>query len=153
MDQQSLPIPCVLRLLDVPNEGRVLDFDAGSGSYGMALASARPDALVVVCEKDPDLMNALMKRAIEENFDNLVVGDTPAGPPADRGLAINVLGKAVDLDLVTLRNAIAPDGHVLFVDDAAGCEVAVERLKRLGYQRIERVDAPELPAYFVLRAR
>lgn len=153
MEQTSPPIPQLLAYLDVPQEGRVLDFAAGTGHFGMALATARPDALVVVWEKDPDLMNAIMKNAFEQRFENLVVGDTPAGPPADRGLAVNVLSKAEDLDLVTLRNAVCPEGHVLFVDEAAAFDGARERLKQLGYTTLEKVEAPDMPAHFVLRAR
>lgn len=153
MDDQWPPIPRLLELLEVPKDGRVLDFAAGSGRYGLALAAARPDALVVVCEKDPEMMKIVMKAAIEEKFENLVVGDTPAGPPSDRGLAVNVLSALPDLDLVTLRNSVVPEGYVLFVDSAPEHDHAVARLRRLGYTQFTSLDVPEFPAHFALRAR
>ena len=152
-DERWPPIPSLLALLDVPANGRVLDFAAGTGRYGLALAAARPDALIVVCERDPDMMKVVMEAAIEERFENLVVGDTPAGPPADRGLAVNVLDALSDVDLVNLRNSVVPGGYVLFVDDPAEYDHALERLRRLGYASFTRVDRPELPQHFALRAR
>ncbi|HEV7221629.1 MAG TPA: hypothetical protein VGN42_02955 [Pirellulales bacterium] len=153
MDEQWPPIPRLLDLLDVPPEGRVLDYAAGTGRYGLALASARPDALIVVCEKDPEMMNAVMDAAAEQRFENLVVGDTPAGPPADRGLAVNVLAQVSDLELVNLRKAVVPEGFVLFVDELGTYDTAAERLQRLGYTQLDRLDTPEFPGNFVVRAR
>lgn len=152
-DDRWPPIPSLLELLDVPANGRVLDFAAGTGRYGLALASARPDALIVVCERDPDMMKLVMQAAIQERFENLVVGDTPAGPPADRGLAVNVLDALSDLDLVTLRNSVVPEGYVLFVDERAAYEGALERLRRLGYGSFSPIVHPALTRHFALRAR
>ncbi|MEO9169854.1 MAG: hypothetical protein ABI282_02095 [Candidatus Baltobacteraceae bacterium] len=153
MDERWPPVPRLLELLDVPVAGRVLDFAAGTGRYGLALAAARPDALIVVCERDPEMMKVVMSAAIEGKFENLVVGDTPAGPPADRGLAVNVLAALPDLDLVTLRKSVIPEGYVLFVDDLSRYVESVERLRRLGFERFTQLNVPELPLHFALRAR
>ena len=153
MEDQWPPIPRLLELLDVPQNGRVLDFAAGTGRYGLALAAARPDALIVVCEKDPDMMKLVVASAIEERFENLVVGDTPAGPPADRGLAVNVLAALPDVDLITLRKSIVPEGYVLFVDDLREYANSLERLRRLGYGEFTLLESPEFPGHFALRAR
>ncbi|MCX4671035.1 methyltransferase domain-containing protein [Streptomyces sp. NBC_01381] len=54
----------VVRELALPAAGRVLDFAAGSGEWGIALAAADPEARVVAHD-DPELLGAARGRAEE----------------------------------------------------------------------------------------
>jgi hypothetical protein len=58
-----------------------------------------------------------------------------------------------DLELVNLRKAVVPEGFVLFVDELGTYDTAAERLQRLGYTQLDRLDTPEFPGNFVVRAR
>ena len=165
--EEYMPAGAIVARLEVPQEGRVIDLGAGTGRYTFAIAKAHPDAFVVAVDTQPGFVRIIAERCLEGKFDNVVTGDTPAGPPADRILLLNVLHEMTDLDLNPVRAALSPEGWMLVIDWDGGIErpvgpprehshtrdEAIARLQSRGFARVEPIEAPEFPYHFVLRAR
>ncbi|HUY11199.1 MAG TPA: class I SAM-dependent methyltransferase, partial [Candidatus Dormibacteraeota bacterium] len=147
--------------------GRVIDLGAGTGRYTFAIAKAHPDAFVVAVDTQPGFVRIIAQRCLDDQYDNVVTGDTPAGPPADRILLLNVLHEMSDLELNPVRAALSSTGWMLVIDwDAAierpvgppkehshTREAATARLQSRGFTSVEPITAPEFPYHFALRVR
>jgi hypothetical protein len=142
----------ILALLEIPADGRMLTFGSSTAPYALEIAAARPDVLIVVCDTESAVTTQVSDRALAERLDNLVVGDTPAGPLVDRALCIDSLTSIVPQHLVTIRSAMLPGGYAVFVESSAP-EAAplTEKLQTVGYQVADALDA--LPGSTVIRAR
>lgn len=123
----------LLPLLDIPKDGRLLTFGAGSANVGLELAAARPDVLVVICDTTCVITRPVSDRAVSERLDNVIVGDTPAGPLVDRALCFDSFEAMQDMELITLRNAVLPGGFAIFADEKANANDIVDKLKKFGY--------------------
>jgi hypothetical protein len=143
----------LLTLLDVPTDGRLLTFGAPSVSHALAIATARPDALVVACDTSAETISQVSERALAERLDNIVAGDTPAGPLVDRALCVDGLAAAEPQHLIMLRTAMLPGGYAIFVESAAPDAMPLtEKLLALGYGIADALDGA-LAGSTVIRAR
>ena len=143
----------LLAVLEIPNDGRILTFGSSTAPYALEIAAARPDVLIVVCDTESEITTELSDRATAERIDNLVVGDTPAGPLVDRALSIDNLGSMNPQHLVTIRNAMLPGGYAIFAESSAPeAGPLTEKLRTLGYNVADAIDnAPT--GTTVIRAR
>ncbi|MBV8638693.1 MAG: hypothetical protein JO322_11485 [Candidatus Eremiobacteraeota bacterium] len=141
----------LLPVLDIPKDGRVLTFGAGSALVALGIAAARPDVLIVVCDTTSEVTRSVSDRALAENLNNIIAGDTPAGPLVDRALCYDSFGTLQDVDLVTLRNAMLPGGYAIFAETTISANDIADRLRKFGYQVADALDS--LPAHNVVRAR
>ncbi len=162
-----LPPAEVLRLLDPPPDATAIDFGAGTGTYAIQIARARPDVRVIALDEQPEMLARIRSRP-EAALANL----EPAGPDrlpdlagrADRVLALNVLHELGDAALRALAALPAADGFVLVIDWNAAVERPVGPPRGHTYNQSEalaRLEAagfsaePLAPAqyHYVLRAR
>jgi hypothetical protein len=141
----------LLSVLDIPREGRVLTFGAGSAQLALEIAAARPDVLIVVCDTTYEVTRRVSDRALEAKLDNVIAGDTPAGPLVDRALCFDSFGTLQDMDLVTIRTAMLPGGYAIFAETTISSNDIVARLKQFGYNVADPLDT--IPAHNVVRAR
>jgi hypothetical protein len=143
----------ILALLEIPADGRVLTFGSPTAPYALEIAAARPDVLIVVCDTESTVTTEVSERAVAERLENLVVGDTPAGPPVDRALCIDSLTSIVPQHLVTIRTAMMPGGYAIFVESSAPeAQPLTEKLQAMGYQVADALDGA-LAGSTVIRAR
>lgn len=142
----------VLDLLQVPRDGRMLTFGSASAQFGLDLAKARPDTLIVVCDTESETTTEVADRATAERLDNLIIGDTPAGPLVDRALCVDGLAAMERQHLVMIRTAMLPGGYAIFVETATP-DVAplLEKLRSVGYEIVDEIHAPA--GSTVIRAR
>ena len=56
---EYLPPEEIARLLDVPVNGRLLDFGTGTGTYAIELARLRPDVAVIALDELPAMLDRL----------------------------------------------------------------------------------------------
>jgi hypothetical protein len=91
-------------------------------------------------------------RATAERLDNLVIGDTPAGPLVDRALCVDLMKTLNPGHLVMIRTAMLPGGYAIFVEpEDADAAQLTEKLKSLGYEVADVIEAPS--GSTVIRAR
>lgn len=145
-------LPAILDLLAAPTDGRLLAYGASTADLAMEIAAKRPDLLIILCDTTSEVTRALSDRCVAEKLDNIVIGDTHAGPPVDRSLAVGGLSALGPLELSSIRNNTLPGGYVLFIEEGSDAAPFVEQLKALGYKVTDVVDSP-FPGYFVVRAR
>lgn len=135
----------LLRVLEIPTDGRLLTFGSSSAFLALDLAAERPDVLIVVCDTESEATTEVADRATAERLENLVIGDTPAGPLVDRALCVDGLGSLQPSHLITIRTAMLPGGYAIFVENgAADATSLAQKLTALGYQ-----VADELPGALV----
>ena len=164
-----LPTAAVVETLDVPAGSRVLDFGAGTGRYGIALAQARPNVHVVAYDVQAEMLDIVRHRAADLRLGNLNAAsweDAQARAPYDRIFALNVLHEVGDDALRSLAPLLAPHGDILIFDWDATIDrptgppaehahspaEARDRIDRSGLRCIERIRDPRFPYHFILRA-
>lgn len=119
---RTLPPEEVLRLLDAPRGGLVVDFGTGTGAYALALAALRPDLHIAALDEQAAMLEHLKAKLAARPFAGVepVLSGTPAAAAlagrADRVLALNVLHELGDQALGQVAALLKPDGRVLFVD-------------------------------------
>ena len=78
-----------------------------------------------------------------EQLNNLIIGDTPAGPLVDRALCV---GRLLDMDpahLITIRTAMLPGGYAIFIQpETADVGPLRDKLLQYGYEIADEVQAP-----------
>jgi SAM-dependent methyltransferase len=121
-----VPPEDVVRLLDAPREGLIVDFGAGTGMYGAEIARRRPDLRVLALDEQPEMLERIVARVDAERLTNLEPID-PGALPALRGeidriLALNVLHELGDDALAALAALLRPGGAALVIDWNAGVE-------------------------------
>ena len=141
----------LLPVLDIPKDGRALTFGAGSALVALAIAAARPDILLVVCDTTSEVTRSVSDRALAEKLDNIIAGDTPAGPLVDRALIFDSFGTLQDMDFVTVRNAMLPGGYAIFAEKTTPTSEIIDKLQKTGYKVADPIDA--LPGHNCVRAR
>ncbi|HET9030747.1 MAG TPA: hypothetical protein VFN49_11275 [Candidatus Aquilonibacter sp.] len=141
----------LLPVLDIPKDGRVLTFGAGSALVALEIATARPDVLMVVCDTTYEVTRSVSDRALAEKLDNIIAGDTPAGPLVDRGLIFDSFHSLQDGDFITIRRAMLPGGYAIFAETNTSATDIVEKLKKFGYEVADEIES--LPGHNVVRAR
>ena len=87
--QERLTTAELLALLEIPVDGRILTYGAPTAPYALEIAALRPDVLIVVWDTESTTITEVSERAVAERLENLVVGDTPAGPLVDRALCLD----------------------------------------------------------------
>ncbi|MGA7747428.1 MAG: hypothetical protein WBG27_02385 [Candidatus Aquilonibacter sp.] len=143
----------LLALLEIPTDGRILAFGSSSAVHALEIAAARPDVLIVVCDIESETTTEVSERAVAERLENLVVGDTPAGPLVDRALCIDSLDTIQPAHLVTIRTAMLPGGYAVFVESTEPpAEPLTEKLHGVGYAVADSLDGA-LAGSTVIRAR
>ena len=143
----------LLTLLEIPADGRMLTFGSASALFALEIATDRPDVLIVVCDAEGEHTTAVADRALAEQLDNLVIGDTPAGPLVDRTLCVDGLDAIQPSHLNAIRAAMLPEGYALFVESAAPApQPLTEKLQTLGYQTASVLEGA-LAGATVIRAR
>jgi len=117
---EYLPPERVLELLDPPQGALIVDFGAGTGTYAIRLAQARPDVTVIALNEQPEMLARLWAKSEAKSLGNL----RPALPDeipqlrgrADRVLALNVLHELGEDALETLGALLGVEGFALFID-------------------------------------
>ncbi|MGD0969039.1 MAG: hypothetical protein ABR949_12235 [Candidatus Aquilonibacter sp.] len=143
----------LLALLEIPAEGRILAFGSSSAFYALEIAAARPDVLIVVCDTEGTTTTEVSDRATSEHLENLVVGDTPAGPLVDRTICVDGLATMDPSHLVHIRTAMLPGGYAVFVEPSEPApEALTEKLRGAGYAIADALDGA-LAGSTVIRAR
>ena len=118
-----LSIADVVACVDAPPKGVVVDFGAGTGTYAIPFAQARPDCTVVAIDLQPEMLEMLRAKPGADR----VRSGTPemlsrfAGT-IDRVFAINVLHELDDAHLRDLFAALAPSARAIFIDWNADVE-------------------------------
>lgn len=121
----------------------MLTFGSASVPYGVEIALARPDTLIVLCDTESQMTTEVADRATAERIDNVIIGDTPAGPLVDRALCVDGLATMEPGHLVTIRTAMLPGGYAIFLESTAtDAAPLIEKLHKLGYQVADQIDAP-----------
>ena len=156
-------------MLAAPAGGSVVDFGAGTGTYAIELARARPDLEVIALDEQREMLDLLRAKPAARKLSNLraVHTDefTELNGTADRVLALNVLHEVGDEALRAMAALLKPGGTVLVVDWNAGVERPVgpprdhvytaaearERMERMGL-RIDRERMFKYHYSFVARA-
>ncbi len=165
---EYLPPERVLALLDPAPSALMVDFGAGTGTYAIWLARARPDLAVIALDEQPEMLDRLRAKPETQSLANLRP-IFPAEIPgfrgrADRVLALNVLHELGDEALSEVRALLAPHGFALFVDWNAEVDrphgpprehvysprEAAKRLAGFGFE-VEMLEG--FPYHYVLRAR
>jgi hypothetical protein len=143
----------LLALLEIPSDGRILTFGSAAAPYALEIAATRPDVLIVVCDTESTVTTQVSDRALAERLNNLIVGDTPAGPLVDRALCIDSLTTIAPQHLVTIRTAMLPGGFAVFVEsNAPNAAPLTEKLHAMGYVVADPIDSI-LADFTVVRAR
>ncbi len=151
--QQRLTTAELLPLLEIPTDGRILAFGSATAPYALEIAAARPDVLIVVCDIESTTTTEVAERAVAERLENLVVGDTPAGPLVDRALCVDSFDGIVPQHLITIRNAMLPGGYAVFVESSAPDAAPLTgKLHEMGYNVADALDGA-LEGSTVIRAR
>lgn len=162
---EYLPVEEVARLLDVPSNGRLVDFGTGTGTYAIELARRRPDVEVTAVDELPEMLahlRAKLRNTPLPNLHPMLAGELSQDGAADRVLALNVLHELGDEALRSLGALLKRDGAAVFIDWNAEAERPVgppgdhvyapaearERLERLGF----KIEQHELfPYHYALR--
>jgi SAM-dependent methyltransferase len=115
-----LPPAKILSLLNPPQNGIVVDFGTGTGTYAFELAKLRPDLNITALDEQEEML-ARVKEKLEKNSNLKIyplLVKTGALPKldADRILALNVLHELGDEALQDIKQIIKSDGKILFVD-------------------------------------
>ena len=164
-----LPTAALVELLAVPSGSQVLDFGAGTGRYGLALAQARPDIHVVAYDVQNEMLEIVRRRAADLRLENFTAAnweETQARAPYDRVFALNVLHEIGDDTLRSLAPLLAPHANVMIFDWDATIDrptgppaehahspaEAQDRIARGGLRCIECIRDPRFPYHFILRA-
>lgn len=162
-----LPHEAILRLLDPPAGGTVVDFGTGTGTYAIQIARARPDVKVIALDEQPEMLERMRSRP-EAALPNIEMTLPDRLPElfgrADRVLALNVLHELGDAALRDLARLPAAEGFVLVIDWNSEIDrpvgpprghtynqrEAIARLENLGF-----AAEPLAPAkyHYVIRAR
>jgi len=143
----------LLTLLAIPAEGRMVTFGSAGAAHALKIAAERPDVLIVVCATDPETITKISAYTLAAKIDNLVVGDTPAGPLVDRALCVDFLAAIEPQHLVMLRTAMLPGGYAIFAEsEKPAAAPLAEKLRTLGYAVADALDGA-LPQATVIRAR
>jgi hypothetical protein len=138
---QPPSVPAVLELLAAPQDGRLLAFGAPTCETAMDIAVKRPDLLIIVCDTTSELVRSVSARMVAEKLDNIVIGDTHAGPPVDRVLAIDTLGLLGPLEFSAIRRALLPGGYAIFIEQGNDGAASVDKLKALGFEVADLIDS------------
>jgi hypothetical protein len=148
----SLTLPAILDLLDAPSDGRLLAFGASSASHALKIAAKRPDLLIIVCDSTYEVTRQLSNVATAERLDNIIVGDTHAGPPVDRSLFVGAAGEVPPADLIAIRRATLPGGYAIFIEPGTDAQGTIAKLREFGYEVTDEVESP-IAGHRVIRAR
>lgn len=123
---QWVPPEEVVRLLDAPLGGVVVDFGSGTGMYAAKIAHLRPDLRVLALDEQPEMLERIAARVADERLANLVAIDPGVVPTlragVDRVLALNVLHELGDEALEGLVALLRADGAALVLDWNAAVE-------------------------------
>ncbi|HVB33780.1 MAG TPA: class I SAM-dependent methyltransferase [Patescibacteria group bacterium] len=165
---EYLPPEKVWELLDPPRGGLVVDFGAGTGTYAILLASARPDVTVIALDEQPGMLGRLRSKPEAQQRKNLrpvLSGEMDAfRGRADRVMALNVLHELGDESLKDLGSLLKAGGFALGIDWNAEVDrpvgppkdhvytpaEAAARIEALGFS-VERLES--FPYHYALRFR
>lgn len=163
-----LPPERIVALLDLPRGATLVDFGAGTGTFAIRVAQARPDVTVIALDEQPAMLDRLRAKPEVKSLANLrpVMPEALAGlrGQADRVLAMNVLHELGDEALASLAALLKPDGFTIFIDWNAdvdrpvgpprdhvyGPREGAARLESRGFA-VELLDS--LPYHYAIRAR
>jgi SAM-dependent methyltransferase len=162
-----MPPAEILRLLDPPAGGTILDFGTGTGAYAIQIARARPDLKVIALDEQPEML-ARMRSRPEAALPNIELALPDRLPGlfgrVERVLALNVLHELGDDALRDLARLPAAEGFVLVIDWNSDVDrpvgpprdhtynqrEAIARLENLGFAA---EALPPAKYHYVIRAR
>jgi hypothetical protein len=149
---QTVTVPTILQLLEAPPDGRVLAFGAATSEHALQVAAERPDLLIMLCDTSCETTREVSDRALADGLNNIIVGDTHAGPPVDRGLSVGAMATMVPAEHVALRTAMLAGGYAIFIEPGEDASKGLETLRGCGYQVADELPSP-IAGHFVIRAR
>jgi hypothetical protein len=144
-------VPEILELLAAPKDGRLLAFGGPTCRPAMDIAVQRPDLLIIVCDTTSEMVREVSDRIVAERLDNIVIGDTHAGPPVDRVLLVDSLKLLGPLEFGAIKRALLPGGYAIFIEEGSDAAPSAAMLKAMGFQVADVLDSPS-PGHFVIRA-
>jgi hypothetical protein len=131
----------------------MLAFGSRTAIFGLEIATARPDALIVVCDTEYETTTQVADRAGAEQLNNLIIGDTPAGPLVDRCLCVDTLSALDPRHLVTILSAMLPGGYAIFIEsEKTGAKALIEKLLSFGFTIADELQGA-LAGSTAIRAR
>jgi SAM-dependent methyltransferase len=117
-----LPPRRLFALLAAPRNATVIDFGAGTGTYAIKLAQARPDITIIAFDEQRRMLALLKKKLSAAPHSNVrplladAKGYSTAQGRADRILALNVLHELGNAALNKMKTLLKAKGRILFVD-------------------------------------
>lgn len=146
-------VPAILELLAAPQDGRLLAFGGPTCHPAMDIAVERPDLLIIVCDTTSEKVREVSDRITAEKLDNIVIGDTHAGPPVDRVLLVDSLKLLGSLEFNAIRRALRPGAYAIFIEEGSNADGAAsaEMLKEKGFLVADVLDSP-IPGHYAIHA-
>lgn len=123
-----LPPRELLPLLNIPPQGVLVDFGAGTGLYAIEIAALRPDVRVVGVDEQKKMLEFFAQNYSRHPLKNLSSywskeeGYRQLRGTVDRILALNVLHELGDGAMEEIKSLLKPLGQVLFVDWSSAVE-------------------------------
>jgi ubiquinone/menaquinone biosynthesis C-methylase UbiE len=149
--QESLEVPALIRLLNLPRGGTVLEVGCGRGVALPPLARLLQPSRLAGLDIDPDLIDAARDRLAERNVEgSLHVGDVHAMPFADSSFNTVIdFGTCHHISeperaLKEIVRVLSPGG--LFVAETVTSQLLSHPMRSRG-QRLPWKEAPELTKY------
>lgn len=146
-----LPPAKILSLLNPPQNGRIVDFGTGTGTYAHELARLRPDLNIIAIDEQEEMLDRVKEKLKKEPGLKItpLLAKTGSLPKldADGVFAVNVLHELGDEALQDIKKIIKQEGKILFIDWSSeidrpvgpprdhvySIKEAAERVKRFGF--------------------
>ena len=115
-----VPVEALLELLEIPVDGTLVDFGAGTGLYALEIARRRPDVRVIALDEQPQMLAHVRDAIARSGLGNVEAMSSDAvealAGSADSLLGLNVLHELGDHALGDVRSLLDAGGKAVFVD-------------------------------------
>ncbi len=134
----------VIKALEIPKDGTVLDIGAGTGYFSVRIAKAFPQATVVAVDVEPSMLQYLQKRAAGEHLHNIITSEA-ADPkqietkvPADVIVIVNVYHHLPDRVryFTDLSKKLKGDGTLAIIDFTLESPEGPPKEHRIGPEKV-----------------
>jgi ubiquinone/menaquinone biosynthesis C-methylase UbiE len=115
-----LPPADVVALLDLRAGASLVDFGAGTGTYAVEIARARPDIRILALDEQAAMLDLLRAKITTAGISGIEPISASQAQElrgrVDRILALNVLHELGDTALAELPSLLRPNGFALVID-------------------------------------